>query len=214
VRPTRLADVHNPNSECTPYPATAAPASLAAAAVGLSLALAIVREGRAKGVGCQNSDRHPRMRWFAGETEFSAPIGIDGAGEAEYRPAINEATAQRCGRGRRVAPRQLHLPKQAFRGHGSFQNVATAQVLLNVALARTPTRHSSPSRCPGTSSRGGRSGCSPARRRGCRCPRQCRFAGETEFRHRTRLQRDRVSEPTLLAPRPSARRGGRTTGGP
>src|SRR6266487_181433 len=27
----------------------------------------------------------------------------------------NEATAQRCGRGRRVAPRQLHLPKQAFR---------------------------------------------------------------------------------------------------
>lgn len=25
-------------------------------------------------VGCQNSDRHPRMRWSAGENEFSAPI--------------------------------------------------------------------------------------------------------------------------------------------
>jgi hypothetical protein len=35
------------------------------------------------------------------------------------------------------------FPSRLFARHGSFRNVATAQVLLNVALAGTPTRHSS-----------------------------------------------------------------------
>jgi hypothetical protein len=79
------------------------------------------------------------------------------------------------------------FPSRLFARHGSFRNVATAQVLLNVALAGTPTRHSSQVAFPMSWNVQQRRSIwlQPGRRRGCRCPRQCRFAGETEFRHRT-----------------------------
>src|SRR6266487_366448 len=126
----------------------------------------------------------------------------------------NEATAQRCGRGRRVAPRQLHLPKQAFRAarivpeRGHRPGAAERRARGNSNEAQLAGH------LPGVLER-------PAEAVDLVAARPAAVVAvvlvnavlqaKPSFVTAHDLQRDRVSEPTLLAPRPSARRGGRTT---